>query len=138
MSPERQALADRLMRAHPDTPWAGPHTAPLRGDEHLPAREHETGILWVYHGPIPATMRSLSTQPWGWRPDLDDAATLGVLLATTRAVHDAPRLSVHWYEGDDGVFTEPGWIVDLGDGENVICGATDYAESLVIAIEERS
>lgn len=131
----RADLADRLMRAHPSAPWTGPHSPPQQGDEQLPAREWETGILWHYHGPIPATLRACSSTPWGWRPDLDDAATVGVLLDTARIAHAAPRLSVHWFDGDDGPFAEPGWIVDAGDGENVICGATDYAEALVIAIE---
>jgi len=131
----RHDLGLRLMRAHPSAPWAGPHTAPLRGDEKLPAREHETGILWVYYGPIPATPRSLSTQPWGWCPDLDDDATIGVLLASARRAWDAPRLACHWFAGDDGPYTAPGWIVDLGDGENVVAGATDYVEALLLAIE---
>ena len=131
----RQSLGLRLMRAHPSAPWAGPHTAPQRGDENLPAREHETGILWVYYGPIPATPRALSAEPWGWCPDLDDDATIGVLLASARRAWDAPRLACHWFEGNDGPYAEPGWIVDLGDGENVVAGATDYAEALILAIE---
>lgn len=111
------SLATRLLTACPRAPWrTKPTVAPTN-------RDPLTGILWR------ATVE-------GWRPDLEDAATIGVLLATARTVHNAPRLSVHWYEGDDSAFTEPGWIVDLGDGENVICGATDYAEALVIAIEE--
>lgn len=111
-------LGKRLMKAHPAAPWAAPDP-----DQCSPHRTEALGILWRDEGE-------------GWVPDLDDDATRGVLLATARLCWDAERLSVHWYEGDDSVFTEPGWIVDLGDGENVICGATDYAEALVIAIEE--
>lgn len=138
MTPERMELARRLMAAHPSAPWGGPHSPPEQGMEHEPAREHETGILWRYHGPVPAALRACSSEPWGWLPDLDDPATVGVLLDTARRVAEAPRLAVHWFDGTDDVplFTEPGWIVDGGDGENVLAGATDYAEALVIVIEE--
>jgi len=138
MTDKRKQLAHRLMAAHPSDPWRGPEWPASVGDEHIPHREFETGILWHYHGPIPATSGACSRHPWGWFPDLDDAATVGVLLDTARKVAEAPRLAVHWFDGTDDVplFTEPGWIVDGGDGENVLAGATDYAEALVIVIEE--
>lgn len=104
--------------------------------EREPAREHETGILWLYYGPASASVRS--REPWGWRPDLDDAATAGAILDAARRAWRAPRLSAHWFAGTDDLpspYAEPGWIVDLGDGENVVAGATDYVEALILAIE---
>lgn len=120
-----EELAIRLITAHPSVPWRSPLVATEQGK---PVRDHETGVLWRCCGS-------------GWRPDLDDAATAGVLLATVRRVWDAPRLAAHWFAGTDDLprpFRDPGWIVDLGDGENVVCGATAYAEALVCAIEDRS
>ena len=55
MTDERKQLARRLMTAHPSDPWRGPEWPASVGDEHIPHREFETGILWHYHGPIPAT-----------------------------------------------------------------------------------
>lgn len=133
-----EPLSRRLMDLPPEARpgFTMPHSPPERGDELLPAREHETGILWRYVGPVPASPRACSESPWCWLPDLGDAGSQGMLLRCARKVHQAPRLGVHWFEGDDSVFTEPGWIVDLGDGENVICGATEYEEALVCAIED--
>lgn len=138
---DRWALSRRLMMLPPEARpgFVMPHTPPEHGMELEPAREHETGILWRWFGPVPATVRACSSEPWCWLPDLDDAATVGVVLAAARMVHDAPRLSAHWFAGDEdhpSPFSEPGWLVDGGNGENVICGATDYAEALVCALEE--
>lgn len=136
-----EPLSLRLMALHPDARpgFTMPHSPPQRGDEALPAREHETGILWRYVGPVPATPTSCALYPWEWLPDLDDAGSWGPLLKCAQKVHQAPRLGVHWFEGDDdhpSPFSDPGWIVDLGDGENVVCGADEYEEALVCAIED--
>ena len=69
---------------------------------------------------------------------LPDAATAGAILEAARRAWRAPRLSAHWCAGTDDLpspYAEPGWIVDLGDGENVVAGATDYVEALILAIE---
>jgi len=66
------------------------------------------------------------------RPDLEDPATLGSLLALVREAHGDPATYCCDYQGYDALR----WVVHGGDGEAQVLGegATE-AEALVAALE---
>ncbi len=135
----RRAVACKHWRWMPGMRIVNPHRATFGHGRKAAARYCTLGFndeAFILESKNAGSMDTPSKNDADWRPDLEDPATLGCLLALVREAWGRP----FWVEGDPRSMGErpDEWIGVLFEGRFATCPvvhASTEAEALVAALE---